>query len=265
MLKKTFAAVALIITAGLLAGCAPTTGKPTGTPTPTVTAADTPSLKVPEMATGNSATLMVNGGKLKKGTTATIYRFDSEWDAATVTCDDASAETREITITGDGNDQTVPFPVAPGIVSWVLVAGDFSTPCDGPGSRTTVLITTTIAVYGGAAGDKTAVGQEKTITVDGTSLPATIPVTATVNVLGPWKNLPEAQAAGCGNRAPVAASSDVKMTKDPGKVTHEYDTTFTPTKAGVYRVIVTLPKTAQSTPVDTCADKSKAVTFAVGE
>jgi hypothetical protein len=261
MLKKMTATTAALLLAGLLAGCTSGAAEaPTETPTPT--AAAIPSLKVPEKITGSTAPLVINGGDLERGTVATVYRFGGGWDGEPVTCDDAGAETREVTITGEGEDQAVAFPVAPGVISWVLVAGDFATECGGEGSTTAVLVSTSVAVYTGGAADKITVGQEKTITVDGKVLPETIPVTATVRVLGPWKNVPEAAAADCA-KAAVAVSTDVVLENDINRVVDDYDTVFTPTEAGVYRVVVTAPETAQSTEVDTCIDESAPATFAV--
>jgi len=259
MKKSALASTVALLTVGLLTGCAGG-GDTDPTPTPTETPrAETPSMKVPETATGSSASLMVNGGSLEKGTRATIYRFGGGWDGAPVTCDDPKAETREVTLTGDGSDQVVPFPVTPGVVSWVLVAGDYTTPCDEDGSRTRVLVGTDVDVFPSEA---PTVGQPVTIKLTGNTLPETVPATATVDVLGPWANLPQSAAADCAT-ATVSDSSTVEMAKEAGRTVYTFDTAFTPTEPGVYRVVLDVPETEQSTALNTCEDGSKAVTFVV--
>jgi hypothetical protein len=262
MLKKMTTATTALLLAGVLAGCSAGETETTATPTPTPTLAATPTLKVPEKYTGSSVPLLVNGGQLESGTTATVYRFPGGWDGEPATCDDNGAETREITINGEGEDQQISFPVTEGVVSWVLVAGDFTTECGGEGSTTTVLIDTDIDVSLGSSTERTPVGQPKEISIVGKKLSAGVPATATVDVLGPWATLPEQAAAGCED-ADVAFSDQLQMIDEINKVTDTYATQFTPTKAGVYQVVVRIPETAQSTEVDTCADGTDAATFVV--
>jgi hypothetical protein len=262
MLKKMTTATAVLLLAGMLAGCSAGETDATTEPSPTPTLAATPTLKVPEKYTGSNVPLLVNGGQLEQGTTATVYRFPGGWDGLPATCDDNRAETREISITGDGSDQQISFPVTEGVVSWVLVAGDFTTECGGEGSTTTVLIDTAIDVSLGSSTERTPIGEPKEISIVGKKLSAEVPATATVDVLGPWATLPEQAAAGC-EGADVAFSDQLQMIDEINKVTDTYTTQFTPTEAGIYQVIVRIPETAQSTEVDTCADGTNAATFVV--
>lgn len=258
MKKSILLGAIAALTGLLLAGCAPTTPKPSSTPTPTDSAITSPTLRVPETLTGSSATIQVNGGKLPKGTKATVYRFGGGWDGGKPTCDDPDAETRDVTLNGDGKFQPVTFAVAPGVINWVLVAGQNTTPCGDPKATTTVRVETKINLFLGGSGDSTiAVGKPEKIDIELSSvgLPSKpVSPTTKVTVIGPWPTLPEAKAASC-DTAPIAGSQDVSF--DFNRATNPAaESTFTPSKPGVYRVLVKVGETPQSTALDTCADDS---------
>lgn len=248
------------LTALALAGCggADTSDEPTAEPTATAA----PSLKVPTVVkAGSNASIIVNGGDLERGTKATVYAFEGGWDRTKITCDDTTADAREVTITGDGSDQTVSIPVQAGIIGWVLVAEDFSTDCNEDGSITTAKIPGEAALLTDKA--PSAVATERAITVFAKGIPETLPTTATVKVLGPWKTLPEAEAAKC-ETAPVVTTRSVEIPPSTeSNASSQYGTTFTPDQAGIYRLTVAIPETEQSTAVDSCADGSDPKIFVV--
>ncbi|PPH34148.1 hypothetical protein [Rathayibacter rathayi] len=260
-MKKALVAIAAAAAIALsLTGCGSSaTARPT--PTPTATVADTPTLKVPEQMNGTNATIIINGGPVERGTKATLYAFNSGWTTSTPTCSDPKAVTRDVTILGDGSDQSVSIPVTPGIIDWVLAVGSFTTPCADPGARTTVLVTGEVAalVDTTTSAAVTTVGAPKVITVWGKTLPA-LAVTATVKVAGPYASLPEAKAADCAS--PSAKQISLQATFDPTGAAQQKPVMVMPNQAGVYVVTVELPATSQSTADDTCTD-GKPVTFVV--
>lgn len=246
-MKKTITAVtALVIAIGVLTGCS-TTSRPEPTPTATGEATPTePTLRVPETATGTNLTVQVSGGDLPAGTRATVYRFDGRWDGETPTCDDPKAETRNLVLTGDGAWQPVNFTVIPGVEHWVLVAGEYTTPCGDPKAQTVVKIETTLHVF---AEGTVAVGTPKTIEVEVASTATPDPVTGNVLVYGPWKTLPEATAASCETATPLAT---LPLSIDYSGVSARGSVELTPDQAGVYRVVVQTEENTQATAVDTC-------------
>ncbi len=252
-LTVTFIAAAAVLS---LAACS---GGGSEQAAPTATQASKPSLKVPTTMTGTTANLIVNGGNLVKGTSATVYAYAGGWDAAKITCDDPSAVSQALTITGDGSEQTVAFPVRPGIVGWVLVAGSFSTPCNAEESRTTVKVAGNVDIL--TPKEHTKAGVARPITVWAKGKPETLPVMANVKILGPWATIPEAIAADC-KTAPVAGGAKVEIKPTTGgNVSDQFNTSITPDKIGVYRVTASLPETAQSTAVDTCEDGAQPTVF----
>lgn len=259
MKKFLTTTVALVLAAALLTGCT-SNNRSRLTPTPTGESVPTqPTLRVPETTTGTNVTLQVSGGNLPKGTPATVYRFDGRWDGETPTCVDPNAETRTLVLNGDGKFQPVNFTVIPGVEHWVLVAGDQTTPCGAPGSQTVVKVKTALNIYTGGATETTAAGASKTIDVEITSTPTPDPVTGSVLVFGPWKTLPEAQAADCTKATPAFT---LPLEIDYGGVSPRGSVELTPTEAGLYRVVVQTEENAQATALDTCAAE-ETTTFAV--
>lgn len=259
MTKKLFVTLTVLMLAGaLMTACSPVsrpTPKSTVTeePLPTV-----PTLRVPETTTGTNVSLSVSGGNLPQGTKATIYRFDGRWDGKTPTCDDPKAETRTVVLNGGGGWQPVNFTVIPGVEHWVLVAGEYTTPCGDPKAQTVVKVETRLNVFTGGS-ETTKAGEPKEIAVEITSTPTPDPVTGTVLVFGPWKTLPEAEAAGCESEQPTHT---LPLEFDYGGVSPRGTVQLTPGKAGVYRVVVQTEENAQATAVDTC-QAGDSVTFNV--
>jgi len=267
-MKKSILGTVAVLTTVLLAGCAPSPRQPVET-TAAPTAPSSPTLRVPETATGSSVQLEVHGGNLPKGTPATIYRFDGGWSGETPTCDDPNVETRDATLIGGSEYQVIPFPVITGVEHWVLVAGDFTTPCGDPNAATTVLVETALDTYvsgisqGGTKDDRLPVGEPRQIEVKDKSVgEITVPMPVTVTISGPWKTVPEAKAADCA-KATAAVSIDLKIEhseSNPDSATTE----FTPSQPGVYKVAVTADETGQTTAFDGCAAE-KAVMFVAAE
>ena len=240
----------------LLTSC--TTGSsPVPTPTSTEEALPTePTLRVPPEATGSSVLLQVSGGHLPAGTPATIYRFDSRWDTAAPTCTDSKAETFELTLNGDGKWQQINVTVIPGITHWVLVAGDYASPCGDPNAQTLFRVETQANVFTGDPTAQSRVGESMRVDVEITSPPTPEQITGTVLILGPWRTVPEAQAVNC-KAASVAFR--LPLTIDYGGVSPRGTVEFTPTTPGTYVAIVQTKQTGQSTALDTCETGETAV------
>lgn len=254
-MKKLFAASAIAAVALSLSAC----GGVKDEPTPTPTAEARPVLKVPTTMTGSMASLIVNGGDMEAGSKATVYAYTGGWDAKKITCDDPTAVSQTVTLAGGGTEQTVSFPVKPGITGWVLVAGDFATPCNAEGSLTTVKVAGNIEVL--TAKDPAKAGEDRKITVWAKGKPETLPVTADVTVFGPWATIPEAMAADC-KTAAVAGGAKVEIKPTSGgSVSDQFGTTFKPEKPGVYRVTAAMPDTDQSSAADTCSADAKPTVF----
>lgn len=257
-MKKTLTAtLALLISAGLLSGCAAAQTAPT--PTATETPEEVPTeltLRVPPTATGTNVSLEVSGGPLPKGTEATIYRFDGGWDGGEPTCDNPKAETRSVVLNGDGKYQPLGFNVVPGVTQWVIVAGGFATEC---GELSTVVkVETKANIFTGGADATTKANEPKKIEVEITSAPTPVPVSGNVLIFGPWKTIPEAQSASCEGSTPAFT---LPLEIDYSGVSPRGAVEVTPTEPGIYRVVVQTGETEQSTELDTCATGDP-VTFA---
>lgn len=253
MTKTPILAGALMLSATLLAGCSAAGDAPQASPTPTVTRSATPTLKVPSKTEDNSVRLIVNGGKLKAGTVATIYRFDSEYGRK-VSCNDPQANQQQVTIGGDGTDQNVTFSVpSSGVANWVLVAGKFITTCGAANARTTVLSETEARIFLSQDRDidePLRLGKAETLTVSTAPVPRGATAKASISVLGPYDTLPAALAANCETAKPVwmgAASLEYNNGRDV-----EESVKYTPKEVGVYVVNVEIPETAQTAEFNTC-------------
>ncbi|KJL49553.1 hypothetical protein RS84_00027 [Microbacterium hydrocarbonoxydans] len=258
MKKILTTTTALVLSLALMTGCAPTS-RPDPTPTPTEEPVPTePTLRVPETTTGTNVSLQVSGGNLPQGTKATIYRFDGRWDGEKPTCDDPNAETRTVVLNGDGGWQPVNFTVIPGVEHWVLVAGEYTTPCGDPKAQTVVKVETRLNVFTGGS-EATKAGEPKEIAVEITSTPTPDPLSGSVLVYGPWKTLPEAEAGGCTDADPAFT---LPLEIDYGGVSPRGTVELTPEEAGVYRVVVKIDENDQGTAVDTC-EAGDSVTFNV--
>lgn len=249
-MKKILTALTLSAAAVLMTGCAGTTA-PASTPTPTEEKTpEKPTLKVPPKIAGTSATVYVSGGKLPKDSRATVYRYDSGWDAGTPTCDDPKAEKREITLNGEGTFQPASFSVLPGVAHWVLVVDGYATPCGGEGSSTTVQVETALTVFNGDEAEPTKLGDEREVMIQIDSDPTPEHVTGKVNLLGPWKTLPEARAADCTTAKPAQT---MPLNLDYTGVAIDSRHQVKPTEPGIYLITVKTDESEQSTAVDTCA------------
>lgn len=248
MTKTPLLVGAVLLSTALLAGCSAGGGTTQPSSTPTVTRSSTPTLKVPTKTEDNTVRLIVNGGKLKAGTVATIYRFDSDYGAK-ASCNDPQAEQQKVTIGGDGSDQNVTFSVpSSGVANWVLVAGKFITTCGAAKAQTTVLSETSAQIF--LSDNETAVGVAETITISADPVPRNATVKATVSVMGPYETLPAALAANCAT-AKQAWTGAVSLTYNNGR-SDSQSVKYTPKTAGVYVVNVAAPETEQTAASNTC-------------
>lgn len=247
-------AIAALTTASM-AGCIGG-GKaiPTASPTPKGRTG-VPVLRVPEKTTDDTVSLVVNGGSLKAGTRATIYGYADDKFGTEVSC---TTETNDqmVSITGKGADQTVAFPVYPGLWHWVLAAGKYVSGCGVKGSTTRVLYVTDLSIN---VESNATVGKPTKISPFSTKY-GNLSLPVTITAFGPYSTLPETLAESCGGGT-VAWKDKVSITTGAGVASA--DVTFTPEKAGVYRIVANAAETPQSSAVDGCT--VKATTLSVGE
>lgn len=250
MFKRVSTASVVAIALLALTGC--TTGSTTGggsaEPTPTATTPAAPVLSVPETAFAGSVSVMVNGGPLDGGTTATVYAFPVGWEEQETPSCTGTPQRAEISINGTGKDQEVQLSIPDGYSYWMLSAGDFTTECGAPGALT--MAASELKLRVSAPGGQANVPMNIAVsTARGDSESPPVPVSMTV--YGPWDNLPEAERGTCDS--PSAASVEGQL--DLAAVGYiDTQLEWTPTEPGVYAVSVATEDGPRWLAEDTCEE-----------
>lgn len=256
MIRKLAAAASGLVLA-LAAGCS-AGGPQEPTPEP---GGQEPSLalSVPETVTVGSRMQVVIESQGLEGEKATLYQFEQGFTEDEPTCRE-DPETREVTL--QSGPQTVDLPAeTPGDVWFVLSAGEMTTECAADGSVTRAMMSPTGELR---LEDRSTVELGQISYYVGVSEAPPKPVKAwklTTTWHGPYKTIPDAEAASC-EESDISTSS--KITKASGQTgDNQQQTRVKITEPGVYRVTWQVAGTPWSVPSE--RECGESVIVVVGE
>lgn len=210
-------ASALLVTA-VLAGCG--SGGETGTETPQETTAprsDNPELTVYDTPTPERINFVLNPGQLDAGTKVRVSAYNGGFENAAPGCNGEETTGTELNVSERGELTGTLNQPGVGNVRLVITAPGYSSSCEGTENTLAVKWLPEVIINAndnkpGAEPIKTpAPGEEFTVSV-GTNIErqATFKDSFTENMTieahGPYTNVPELQAAGCPDDAPIAAT-----------------------------------------------------------
>ena len=214
-------------------------------------------MSVPDSVDTSSLTVIVDQAGLEASDTVSVYAYRTAFDEAEPSCQGDPAPVGELSVTSDGIEPvSTTLPGTPGRYWWQVIAPGYTSEC---GAASTIYK----AVPELALSTNEASSQEASGSRSGrTGEPYKVGLTVSndppeddvwpVEIVwyGPFDSTPEAVAAGCGEGAPIGATTTVQVDKQG-----EYAKSVAVDAPGVYRIVAHTNETTHAAAASTGCDE----------